>query len=274
MSEEIDHIVFFSGGISSFFTAKRVAEKYGKERTRLLFTDTLYEHEDLYEFLKEGAEHLDCELIWITEGRNPWEVFRDERFLGNSRFDPCSKILKRLPAQRWVKKNYPDPESCRLYLGLNHDEEHRLTRSKRYWLPYQVESPLMEPPFLGKDDMISQLRELGILVPELYEVGFPHNNCGGFCIKAGQAHFRNLLRVFPEKYKECEEKEQEMRDLLGRDVTILREQVKGEKRTLTLKVLRERELKDCDLFDWGGCGCFGEIPDDEDMMNQKEEDDQ
>ena len=53
MSKEIDHIVFFSGGISSFFTAKRVAEKYGKERTRLLFTDTLYEHEDLYEFLKE-----------------------------------------------------------------------------------------------------------------------------------------------------------------------------------------------------------------------------
>ena len=168
-------------------------------------------------------------------------------------------------------KNYPDPEGCRLYLGLNHDEEHRLTRSKRYWLPYQVESPLMEPPFLGKDDMISQLRELGILVPELYEVGVPTQQLRRV-LHQSRSPLSESTPVFPEKVQECEEKEQEMRDLLGQDVTILREQVKGEKRTLTLKVLRERELKDCDLFDWGGCGCFGEIPDDEDMMNQKEED--
>lgn len=266
MSEK-DHIVFFSGGISSFFTAQRVVEKYGKERTRLLFTDTKYEHEDLYEFLEEGAKHLGAELVWIAEGRTPWEVFRDVKFLGNSRIDPCSKILKRQPAQRWVKENYPDPESCVLYLGLNWDEEHRLVRSKKYWAPYEVTSPLMEPPLLDKHHMIEQLRELGILVPELYEAGFPHNNCGGFCIKAGQAHFRKLLSKYPEKYKECEEKEKEMQELLGKDVTILREQVKGEKRTLSLKVLRERELKDCDLFDWGGCGCFGEIPDEEDMSN-------
>ena len=267
-NNEQDHIVFFSGGISSFFTAKRVVEKFGKERTRLLFTDTLYEHEDLYEFLREGAEYLGAELVWIKEGRNPWEVFRDVRFLGNSRIDPCSRVLKREPAQKWVRENYPDPETCVLYLGLNYDEKHRLERSSRYWQPYRVESPLMEKPYLTKNDMISQLRDLDILVPDLYEAGFPHNNCGGFCVKAGQAHFRKLLRNYPEKYDECEAKEREMQGVLGKEVTILNEVVNGEKRNLSLKVLRERDLSECNLFDWGGCGCFSDIPEEENMENQ------
>ncbi|PUB13732.1 hypothetical protein, partial [Novosphingobium sp. GV079] len=34
------------------------------------------------------------ELIWLVEGRDPWEVFRDRRFLGNSGVaDPCSEVL-------------------------------------------------------------------------------------------------------------------------------------------------------------------------------------
>jgi hypothetical protein len=34
-------------------------------------------------------------LVWIADGRHPWEVYRDEKFIGNSLVDPCSRILKR-----------------------------------------------------------------------------------------------------------------------------------------------------------------------------------
>tara|TARA_R100000458_G_C8199523_1_gene190494 strand:- start:14 stop:811 length:798 start_codon:yes stop_codon:yes gene_type:complete len=249
--------------MSSFFAAKRVKEKHGNENLKLLFTDTKYEDEDLYRFLREGAEYLGGDLVWIEEGRDPWEVFKDVRFLGNSRIDPCSRVLKRDLAKKWVHENYPDPSTAILYLGMNWDEGHRLERSQRFWAPYQVESPLMEKPWLERRLMMSELDHLGIFPPRLYEMGFPHNNCGGFCIKAGQAHFRLLLRELPEKYAEVEQKEEEMRQLLDKDVSILKDRRGGTTKPLTLKEFRNRETKDCDLFEWGGCGCFGDFEDEE-----------
>lgn len=258
----VDRVVFYSGGIASFIAAKRLVERHGRQRIRLLFTDTKYEHEDLYRFLDETTAYLGVELVREADGRNPWEVFRDVKFLGNSRIDPCSKILKRQVAKRWIKSNYPNPDKVVLYLGLNHDEGRRLERSKGYWSPYCVESPLMDKPLLDKPAMLEECRACRIEPPELYELGFPHNNCGGFCIKAGQAHFRHLLRELPDKYQEAEAKEEEMRQMLG-DVSILTETKGGQKKRLTLKQLRERSRDECNTFDWGGCGCFGDIPDDE-----------
>ena len=257
----MDHVVFFSGGMSSFFTALRAKEKYGK--VRLLFTDTKYEDEDLYRFLEETSEYLDSELVILSDGRDPWQIFKDVKFLGNSRVDPCSKILKRDLAQSWIKTNYPEPDKVVLHLGMNWDEEHRLERSTRYWKPYKVEGLLTEPPYLSREDMTKHLRDIGIKQPRLYDLGFPHNNCGGFCIKAGQAHFKLLLEKMPEKYAEVEAKEQEIREFLQKDVSVLRDRSGGTSKPLTLKDFRHRNIKDIDLFEWGGCGCFGDIPEEE-----------
>lgn len=256
------HVVFFSGGIASYCTAKRVIAEHGAGECILLFTDTNYEHEDLYQFLNDGANRLGVQVTRIADGRTPWEVFRDVRFLGNSRIDPCSRVLKRDLARKWVKTNFPDPQSVRLYLGLSSDEKHRLERSKRFWAPYQVDSPLVAMSGFTKNDMMMEVRLDGLEIPELYSLGFPHNNCGGFCVKAGQAHFRHLLRVMPEKYAEVEAKEEEMRQMLG-NVSILKEKRNGESRVLTLRQLRERDRSECNLLDWGGCGCFGDAEDEE-----------
>jgi len=256
MEGEVADVVFFSGGLSSWVLAKRVAERYGTERLTLLFTDTLIEDPDLYRFLKEGAANVGGHLEWIAEGRTPFEVFRDVKLLGNSWKDPCSRILKREIATKWVKDNYPDPTSVRLWLGMNWDEEHRLTRSKRFWEPYQMGSLLMEKPFLFQKDMIALLGEQGIKEPRLYAMGYPHNNCGGACIKAGQAHWRHLLKTQPDIYEKWEKMEDGMRSYLDKDVSILKESKNGSSHKLTLKVLRERTDKQIDLFDWGGCGCF------------------
>ena len=261
----VDHVVFFSGGMSSWALAKRVAEKHGNERLRLLFTDTLIEDKDLYRFLDEAAKNVGGELVKIADGRTPWEVFKDERYLGNSRADPCSKILKRQLATKWVKENYPDPESVQLWIGMNWDEEERLIRSRRFWEPYKVDSMLMQSPWLTQKDFISLLKSENIEPPRLYNLGFPHNNCGGGCIKAGQAHFRHLLNVLPEVYAEWEAKEEEMRKFLNRDVSILTRTVDGKKKQITLKQLREQKEEQCDLFDWGGCGCFAVSEEDENI---------
>ena len=262
----IDDVDFFSGGIMSWALAKRVADKYSTDgtRLRLLFTDTKIEHEDLYRFLHEAAENVGGELIIIADGRTPWEVFKDERMLGNTRADPCSKILKRELSKKWVYDNYPDPDTVRLWIGMNWDEEHRLKRSMMYWAPYQVGSLLLDSPWMIPKDYLRILQEKhGIEPPLLYKLGFPHNNCGGGCVKAGQAHFRHLLEVLPETYAEWERNEEEMRQYLGKDISILRDRTGGTTTPLTLKQLRQRGEDQCNMFEWGGCGCFGDMPDEE-----------
>ncbi len=66
-----------------------------------------------------------------------------------------------------------------------------------------------------------------------------HNNCGGVCVRGGQKHWRHLLEVFPDRYAEAEEREQQLRAELG-DVAILRERRGGVSRPLTLTELRQR----------------------------------
>src|ERR1700743_2722315 len=99
------HVVMFSGGLGSWAAAKRVAAQHGTADMVLLFTDVRMEDKDLYRFLGEAAANVGVPVTVLMEGRNPWHVFFDERFLGNSRVDPCSKILKRQTADNWLIAN-------------------------------------------------------------------------------------------------------------------------------------------------------------------------
>lgn len=254
------HVVMFSGGAGSWAAAKRVAEQRGTGDLTLLFADTLMEDEDLYRFLDEAAANVGGQLVKVAEGRDPWQVFFDRRFLGNTRVDPCSEELKRNFLRRWLEEHCA-PQDTVVYLGFDWTEPHRMARAARHWVPWRMEAPLMHPPHRLKEDLLA---EAGIEPPLLYRLGFPHNNCGGFCIKAGHTHFKHLLRVMPDRYAYHERREQELRDYLGKDVATLRDRAGGVTKPLTLRDLRLRVEAEqaVDADDWGGCGCFvGDAPD-------------
>lgn len=297
-------VVMFSGGIGSWAAAKRIVERNGCARLRLLFADTLIEDEDTYRFLIEGAAdvygidvprqfipsldsfppiwepveralflrglaadamQLIPQLSWVMDGRDPWQIFRDERFLGNSRVDPCSKILKRQMSNLWLEVHC-DPARTTVHVGIDWTEEHRFDdgkggglRPRRLAAGWQYEAPMCEAPHLTKTDMLTLLKAEGIERPRLYVWGFPHGNCGGFCIKAGHGQFALLLRVAPERYAYHETREQDFIEFIGKPVSMMSDR-RGDnrKKPLTMKDLRERiEAGDqIDMFAWGGCGCF------------------
>jgi 3'-phosphoadenosine 5'-phosphosulfate sulfotransferase (PAPS reductase)/FAD synthetase len=250
-------VVFYSGGVGSWAAAKRVAEKHGTAGLVLLFTDTKTEHPDTYRFLRESAANVGGRLVEVADGRDIWQVFKDERMLGNSRIDPCSKILKRQTADRWLRENCA-PADTTLYFGIDWTEMHRLERIRERRKPWACEAPMCEAPYLTKREVHEWAAREGLRKQVLYELGASHANCGGCCVKAGVGHFSWALKAIPETYREWERREQEMRDMLGRDVTILRESRDGERVRLTLRDLRERLESGgtCDLLDLGGCGCF------------------
>lgn len=251
-------VVLWSGGVASYCAAKRVSQMHGTDNLILLFADTAMEDPDLYRFNVEAAQDVGGRFVRIADGRDPWTVFHDERFLGNHRMDPCSKILKRQLLDKWLKNNC-DPLTDRIYIGYDWTEGHRFEKLLKRVGEWKYEAPLMEPPLMDKVTQLRACKMAGIRIPRLYELGFQHNNCGGFCVKAGQAAFKRLLETMPERYAYHEAKEQELRDYLGKDVTILKHRGGPKKgQNMTLREFREhvQAKGEVDLFDWGSCSCL------------------
>lgn len=255
------HVVMFSGGVGSYASARRIIAEHGTDNVTLLFADTKVEDADLYRFLDDAATTLGVPLVKVTDGRTPFEVFEDRKWIGNSRLAHCSELLKIVPCRTWLEAN-TDPETTTLVVGIDWTETHRLPAIERGWKPWSVRAPMTEVPLLAKGGMLDQLKADGIALPDGYAEGFPHNNClEQGCVKGGKAYWAHLLRVRPEVYARTEQAEADLRVKLGTDSTILTEYVRGEERRLPLFELRDRLQRQISLFDdeqfeWGGCGCF------------------
>lgn len=105
------HIVSVSGGVGSYFTLKRVIDKYGKDDVISVFMDTLAEDGDLYRFLNDIEEKLGIEITRLCVGKTPIELSFENKFLYNSRIARCSIELKSKPFTQWLKENYT-PDEC------------------------------------------------------------------------------------------------------------------------------------------------------------------
>jgi hypothetical protein len=261
-------VVSLSGGVASWAAAQRTLDRFDPADVTLLFADTLIEDEDLYRFLDEIEEQLDHPIVRISDGRDPWQVFFDGRFIGNTRIDLCSRVLKRELLRKWIDERH---EKATVVFGIDWTEEHRIGAIEHNYQPHACWFPLIDEG-IGKDQVFVELEATGIARPRLYDKGFQHNNCGGFCVKAGQAQFAALLFHFPERYAHHEQREQDLREHLGKDVAILRDRrieameeyalAHGLDKTpkaipQTLRTFRERiEAGEIfDQYDWGGCGC-------------------
>jgi hypothetical protein len=252
----MERVISYSGGLGSFLCAERVQQQHPEDPMTLLFLDTKTEDEDLYRFLGDSSDYLKTPVTTVADGRDIWEVFNDVRYMGNNRRDPCSKHLKRDLAKKWMKEHHK-PEEATLYVGIGWEEVNRLEAIQNNWAPFQVLAPMVEPPFLTRKGMMERLRSLGLEPPRLYALGFPHNNCGGFCIKTGQAQFKLLLKTFPDRYRHHEEQQEKLFEKIGHHGTI-RLTRDGNLEYLSMKQFREHlEAKRAiDEFDFGGCGCF------------------
>ncbi|WP_300428350.1 anthranilate phosphoribosyltransferase [uncultured Thalassolituus sp.] len=115
----------------------------------------------MYRFLDEGAEALGLPLVKIADGRDIWQVFRDNKFLANNRVPICSRVLKQEVADKWVRANC-DPTNTVLHFGIDWTEAHRADRIPKHWAPYDVEFPLLWKPLLDRLDADKLLEAAGV----------------------------------------------------------------------------------------------------------------
>jgi hypothetical protein len=247
------HIVNYSGGLASWGEAYLTIAMHGISNTVLVFADTKAEDADLYRFLEQTVQDFGCKFVKLADGRNIWELFKEEKFLGNSRTTPCSRILKQDVISKWCAEcQMPYTE----HFGFYWDETHRLAR-----LMAARDTPvfsILHSSRMVQSDLIDLLSAKGIEIPRLYKMGLTHNNCGGGCVKAGKAHWTQLLEVFPERFAEWELNERQIQEHIGKPVTML-------KNGLSLENLRKAIQSQNSMFaqcddDLGtSCGCLEEV---------------
>lgn len=238
---EIVHIVLFSGGLASFETAKRVISDHDKNKVLLWFFDTLIEDQDTYRFINDCENYFDLQIERLLDGRNIWEVFRDERFIGNSQKCVCNRVLKRQLLEKTLKNRFP-MKNVILYFGLEYNETTRRSILLSSWAlkGYKVGIPLQYSPHLDRKLLIELVNETHIPIPRMYKLGFVHNNCGGGCVKAGIKQWTQLFNLFPERFMWHEREELITREYLNKDVSILRDRHDNQTKPLTLENLRKR----------------------------------
>lgn len=223
MMKKRNHVIFYSGGKSSFSVADYVKTKFPDDNIVLYFTDTLWEHPDLYRFIQEGSDKLQLPLLIHSMGLNPIELMFEKKLVFNSRIGECSKYLKMKVAadflkkgerpviERWRNKQYLKDEDfiseATLYFGIGFEELHRQGPIIKNWRPFKVEMPWIEH-MVNHDEV---LRKYSMKQPVLYDLGFAHNNCGGRCVKAGQGHYRNLKQKMPDVFHDIMVKEHHMK---------------------------------------------------------------
>lgn len=268
------HVVNLSGGACSFWAADRVANRYGTADMVLLFADVLIEDRDLYELNERTAEYFGVPITRVSREVTPWQLFRQEGLIANSRVPICSVKLKREPLDEYHRLNctprnslFGEPDV--IYVGLDWTEINRLNDLRAAKPEWQIEAPMCEwEPLWDKCKMLTELETLfGVPLPRAYREGFPHNNCGRRCVRAGITHFVHLYNTDQEAFLEWEREETHTNEVFtargivdanGEMFTVLKDRRGGKATPMSFAQLRARILANDTTLpkdDWGGCGC-------------------
>lgn len=246
--------ISFSGGQGSAISAL-IAFEQGLD-FNMLFADTLIEDEDLHRFNADIARVVGKEIIYLVDGRTPWDVYVEKRWIGNTRTAHCSTELKTKPVRKWLADNAKPDDP--LVLGMDMSEQDRLERAQRNWDRPVVS--LINEYLVWRPEWPRMFEKYGITIPRLYLQGYEHNNCGGFCCKAGMVQFERLYRNNPDRYAYHEEEMIRVMDEIGPTAKpFLRQYTDGEIQYLTLKDFRvhlENKSMELPMFSESGCGCF------------------
>jgi hypothetical protein len=238
----MQYVLSLSGGTASAVAADRAIQRFGRDAVTLWFADTSWEDADLHRFLGDCLARWGGELVLYRDGRTPLQVAEDKHIIPNQKIAPCSFELKVKPFKRFIEAH---GKPLTVLLGLDWKEPHRLARPQAAYgaiAGVSVDYPLLWMPIEYRP-YSEVVRSWGIEPPRLYALGFPHNNCGGRCVKQGIREWLRLRETFPERFAEVRDWEQAQRALGGARATyaIARDQSGSDVKPLTLLELEAGE---------------------------------
>lgn len=188
-------VVWFSCGAASAYAAKLAVDRYGEACT-VVYCDTLStEHPDNARFFADVKRWLGkpIEVIRSPTYTDIDDVFQRTRYMAGIAGARCTTELKKLPRLAFQR------DSDVHVFGYTVEEKKRAAS-------FEAANPALEVEWLlidegvTKQDCKDALAAAGIALPEMYALGFDHNNCIG-CPKATSAGYWNRVRrLFPDVF--------------------------------------------------------------------------
>lgn len=204
------HVISVGGGItSSLLLPKLAIERYGRENCVFVMAALTDDEGSSRQFIADVEKLLNIEITRVTIGGeilprgvwakySIWDIFFYTGIIGNSRIDPCSRMLKREVMRDYMKR-WHDPLCTVLHVGITASEIDRMLSIRRNWKEHGYTVIADLPDSVTKAYAVAECERLLGYVPTNYKIGMGHNNCGagkdgiGFCVKGGQKEKAKLL---------------------------------------------------------------------------------
>jgi hypothetical protein len=189
-------LVWYSDGAVSAVAAKLAIEKYGNRVAVVKCDTTSDEHPDNARFRLDVEKWIGQNVVLIRSKKylNIDEVFEKTRYMSGIAGARCTSELKKVP-----RFAYQLPDDLHVF-GLSADEWRRIEKFKKNNPELDCEW-ILKDQFIRKVDCHRMIKQAGIKLPEMYALGFDHNNCLG-CVKATSPGYWNKVRKnFPDVFE-------------------------------------------------------------------------
>jgi len=200
--------VWFSCGVASAVAAKKTIEMYAdKFNIRVLNNPVKEEDPDNTRFLKDVEQWLGVQIEQVVNSKYPnhsaievWDKTKSMSFPDGA---PCTTNLKRLARHQWEMVN----DFQYFVFGFTVDEKHR-SETAKIGRPDLLE--VLIDANLTKKDCFQIVKDAGLKLPRIYELGYPNANCIG-CVKATSPTYWNHVRVqHPDVFQQRSEQSERL----------------------------------------------------------------
>lgn len=194
-------VVWFSRGAASAVAAKMAVAEYPPikwpNRLFVVYCDTAKsENSDGDRFQADGEKWIGHPITTIRSDKYESidDVFDRERYMSGIAGARCTTEMKKVPRMK-----FQEADDLHIF-GYTVDEPKRIADFERANPELHLDW-ILRDSFTRKKDCYRILREAGIKLPEMYELGFEHNNCWG-CVKATSPGYWNRTRRYnPEVFE-------------------------------------------------------------------------
>jgi len=194
-------VVWFSNGAASAVALKETLRLYGDIcAVRAVNNPVAEEDEDNLRFQKDVEAWTGIKIEMCFNPKYPngkaTEVWQAVKAMSFPNGAPCTRILKIEARQYWEQSNHADWH----VFGFTLDEKKR--HDKFVLTERSNVLPVLIDAGITKDRCYEIVTKAGLLLPQVYFLGYPNANCLG-CVKATSPTYWNHVRkVHPQVFAE------------------------------------------------------------------------
>ena len=238
------HIVLFSGGCGSAYTAHLVSKEYDKKDIILLHTSTFAEHPDTKRFMNDVSKYIDIPITYFNDGRTLWELIDQRDAMPNHHLPFCTQQLKQRQTEKYCNKLKREKQDFILYFGYGVEEYKRMQKQFARFQAKEIHVgyPLIKNKIKSEDLKKIIIKDWGVCLPITYKI-LKHNNCLP-CFKGGKKHFYLIWKYFVSYYMKAEEAEEKTSFTVFKDVS-LKKMREGFEKELTFGFDDKIDTRDC-----------------------------